>query len=421
MQTKTALLALLLFQAALFAEDKKVAILVYNDVELLDFGGPGEVFGAAPGFDVYTVALSTEPILSQRFLTVVPEFAISDAPKPDILILPGGNTRSVSGNAELIGWIQEVAQDADIIMSVCTGARLLAEAGLLDGKKATTWYGFIDRLQELAPEATILRQTRFVDNGQLVTTAGVSAGIDGALHVLSRLRGTHMAERVAKYMEYDKWEPEAGLIIPTPLLRKLRDGDTKAGMVALKAWQSNGSTRPPFFEGEINDLGQAYLDTGETERAVKICQLALEAYPNSEYAHRALVQAFTQLDRPHDAKTHLRHYVALNPRDLEAVDRLGIDQTLKLFEALAKRGDLDERQVNSLGYRLLAAERIRDAIRVFKLNVAAFPDSWNVYDSLGEAYLKAGDRTKAAHYYQKSLNLNPENKHAKKILQELQP
>jgi transcriptional regulator GlxA family with amidase domain len=89
---------------------------------------------------------------------------------------------------------------------------LLAQAGLLDGKHATTWYGAIGRLREMTPQATVHEQTRFVDNGKIITTAGVSAGIDGALHVVEKLLGKEVAARTAKYMEYDKWHPREGLI-----------------------------------------------------------------------------------------------------------------------------------------------------------------------------------------------------------------
>jgi transcriptional regulator GlxA family with amidase domain len=195
-----------------------VAIFIYNNVEILDFAGPGEVFAASVKdekhlFNVYTVAAESNPILSQGFVKITPEYTLENCPPPDIVVLPGGDQRKSADNPEVIKWIKKTSKDAVIMMSVCTGAKLLSKAGLLDNKEATTWYGAIESLQKMTPSAKVHKETRFVDNGQIITTAGVSAGIDGALHVVSRLFGLEQAESVARYMEYDKWIPEEGLVI----------------------------------------------------------------------------------------------------------------------------------------------------------------------------------------------------------------
>jgi transcriptional regulator GlxA family with amidase domain len=195
-----------------------VAIFIYDKVEILDFSGPGEVFASARlddehAFNVYTVAVSKETILSQGFITITPEYTIDNCPAPDILVLPGGDQRKSAENEKLIQWIKDCSKDAKVILSVCTGAKLLSKADLLDGKEATTWYGAIESLREMTPKAIVHENTRFVDNGQIITTAGVSAGIDGALHVVSRLLGKENAQAIARYMEYDKWKPEEGLIV----------------------------------------------------------------------------------------------------------------------------------------------------------------------------------------------------------------
>ncbi|MGD2111728.1 MAG: DJ-1/PfpI family protein [Phycisphaerae bacterium] len=195
---------------------RNVAIVVWDGVELLDFAGPGEVFQAAgiigaEGdkrlFNVYTVAKTRRPIVSQLFLTVVPQYTIKDCPVADIIVLPGGGTRSVKNDPEMIDWIKQSADSTEVFMSVCTGALLLAKAGLLDGLEATTWHGAIDLLKKEAPKAKVREKRRFVDNGKIVTTAGVSAGIDGALHLVDRLHGRALAKKTAKYMEY-RWKPE---------------------------------------------------------------------------------------------------------------------------------------------------------------------------------------------------------------------
>jgi transcriptional regulator GlxA family with amidase domain len=192
---------------------KNVAIFIHNGVEILDFAGPSEVFASTEGFNVYTVSLTKEAITSQGFVTVTPNYSLEDCPQPDIVVLPGGNTGPFIQNEPLIRWIKACAEKAEVMLSVCTGAGLLAKAGLLDGKQATTFHNYIDVLQQATPKATILRNTRFVDNGQIITTAGVSAGIDGALHVVAKLKGLAVAQRTAQYMEYDKWKPNQGLVV----------------------------------------------------------------------------------------------------------------------------------------------------------------------------------------------------------------
>ena len=189
---------------------RNVAIFVHDGVELLDFAGPGEVFAAAArgrAFRVYTVAASKDPVTSQGFLKLTPEFDLTDCPKPDVIVLPGGATAGPLKDPKVIDWIKAASADAEVVQSVCTGAFLLAKAGLLDGKEATTHWGSIDRLRAAAPKATIHADRRVVDNGNIVTAAGVSAGIDASLHVVGRLLGEQAAKDTARYMEY-KWEPD---------------------------------------------------------------------------------------------------------------------------------------------------------------------------------------------------------------------
>ena len=189
---------------------RNVAILIHEGVELLDFAGPGEVFVAAGrngAFNVYTVAASPDQIVSQGFVTIKPEYTLANCPTPDIVILPGGRTDVPLNNGEVIEWIKKTSRNAEVMMSVCTGAFLLAKAGLLDGLEATTHWGSIESLKQSAPRATVRENRRFVDNGKVVTAAGVSAGIDASLHVVDRLLGREAAGKTARYMEY-KWEPD---------------------------------------------------------------------------------------------------------------------------------------------------------------------------------------------------------------------
>lgn len=186
------------------AKPPTVAVLLFEGVELLDFAGPAEVFGVAGegrSFRVVTVAETTEPLRAMGGVIVKAEFTIKDAPKADILVVPGGNMRNVgeAGRA----WIRSAAKDAQIVMSVCMGAFLLADAGLLDGVEATTHTWGIANLRKVAPKCKVVTGKRFVDSGKIITTAGVTAGIDGALHVVERIYGKEAAKWTAEeWMEY---------------------------------------------------------------------------------------------------------------------------------------------------------------------------------------------------------------------------
>lgn len=189
---------------------RNVAIFVHEGVELLDFSGPGEVFasaGRSEAFNVYTVAATPEEITSQGFVTIKPQYTFANCPPPDIIVLPGGRTDVPMANSKVIEWIKKSSEHAEVIMSVCTGVFLLVESGLLDGKEATTHWSAIESLRREAPKTTVREHRRFVDNGKIVTAAGVSSGIDAALHVVDRLISREVAQKTARYMEY-KWEPE---------------------------------------------------------------------------------------------------------------------------------------------------------------------------------------------------------------------
>jgi transcriptional regulator GlxA family with amidase domain len=159
-------------------------------------------------FNVYTTAEKSGPVLARNQFSVNPRYTFADCPPPDILVVPGGwGTRREMSNPKVIDWIKSVAPKTELILSVCTGALLLARAGLLDGLKATTHRGALDLLRETASKAEVLDNQRVIDNGKVILSAGVSAGIDAAFHVVARLLGKEEALETARYIEYD-WRPE---------------------------------------------------------------------------------------------------------------------------------------------------------------------------------------------------------------------
>ena len=201
-------------RAAADAKPLNLAIFVFDGVQIIDYTGPYEVFGQAydaashkPIFNVYTVAEKAGPVTTAMGMTIVPKHTFADAPKADVLVLPGGGVPRHLDNPEVIRWVKESAASAEHVMSVCNGAFFLAKAGLLDGLTATTFYGLIDELKALAPKCRVVEDQRFVDNGKIVTTAGLSSGIDGSLHMIEKIAGRGKAQEIALNLEYN-WQPD---------------------------------------------------------------------------------------------------------------------------------------------------------------------------------------------------------------------
>jgi putative intracellular protease/amidase len=255
---------------------RNVAIVIYDEVEILDFAGPTEVFTAAGDFSafrVYTVAPSHKPIVSQGILRVTPDYSIDDAPAPEILVLPGGNAGSFIRNPAAMAWVKRVAAKNELSMSVCSGAFILGDLGLLDGLSATTHWGALPGLRNY-PKVKAKSDVRFVDNGRIITTAGVSAGIDGALHVVQRLLGDDAAWRTARYMQYDYWEPaESGKLgkQSKEALRALVFNDAEKANRLLSA----EATASPKDGQVLSRLGRAQLLRGPSASGVATLEKAV--------------------------------------------------------------------------------------------------------------------------------------------------
>ncbi|MFI5120428.1 MAG: DJ-1/PfpI family protein [Thermoanaerobaculia bacterium] len=251
------------------AYTRDVAIVLYDGVEILDFAGPTEVFQSASGFGevdgarafrVFTVALTKEPLKSQGVVTIIPEFSFSNAPHADLVVIPGGNSAHLTRSTEAMAWIQKAVGEAQVTLTVCTGAFALAKTPLVEGKPITTWYGALEGLKKAAPLSTVQAGRRFIDNDRFITTAGVSAGIDGSLHLVARLLGRAVADRTARYMEYH-WTPEAYLSEHYQLLNPSTDG-----------------------RGRSLQLAQIHRDEGRAEEAARICRDLIAKDPNDASA-----------------------------------------------------------------------------------------------------------------------------------------
>ena len=194
---------------------RHVGIYIFDEIEVLDLGGPFEVFstasrmkarlhpGAAKPFEVFTIADSIRPVRARGGLMLHPNFAIGQHPAIDLLIVPGGVVMAELQRTAIIEWIARTAHTTALTASVCTGAFLLAQAGLLRGKTITTHWEDIDDFRAMFPEIPVQSDRRWVDAGNIVTSAGISAGLDMSLHLVARLESDELAIRTARQMDYD--------------------------------------------------------------------------------------------------------------------------------------------------------------------------------------------------------------------------
>lgn len=196
---------------------KHAAILIFDGVQIIDYAGPWEILDSE--FDVFTVSEKLDPITTSGGMSVNPGYTFENSPRAEILVVPGGGSSHVGGpgvgsqmaNPKTLRWVQEEARDAHYVMSVCNGAFILAQAGLLDGQTATTTAGFIGLLKTVAPRTKVVADQRFVDNGKIITTAGLSSGIDGALHIIDREFGRGESQFVSVNTEYN-WDPSGQFV-----------------------------------------------------------------------------------------------------------------------------------------------------------------------------------------------------------------
>ena len=181
-----------------------VAFLISNGATIIDFCGPWEVFqdvsvrGQGAAFRLYTIAETLEPITASAGMRIAPNFTYENAPAPKVVVIPAQSTRSEA----TLSWLKKVSETSDVVMSVCTGAFLLAATGLLNGKKATTHHDFFDRFAQKYPQVELKRGLRFVENQKFSSAGGLTSGIDLALRVVERYFGREVAEQTAFYMEY---------------------------------------------------------------------------------------------------------------------------------------------------------------------------------------------------------------------------
>lgn len=193
---------------------RRIAVALFDGAEELDWAGPWEVLAAwshqwpDDEVDVFTVARTRELVTCAKGLKVLPDHSWDSAPPHDVLVYPGGRgTRRELKDESVLAWLRDGRERGTLMTSVCTGALVFAAAGLLRDRPATTYWAELDLLRELEPAVELRPDDRFVDSGAVITAAGVSAGIDMALHLVARLHSVERARGVRRYIQYDPEPP----------------------------------------------------------------------------------------------------------------------------------------------------------------------------------------------------------------------
>lgn len=261
---------MVLIKKAESAKEEKAApvvILLFDGVQIIDFTGPYEVLGGA-GYEVVTVAANPS-IKTNMGLKVNPDFTFANCPKASIFIIPGGEIAATRQSPETVKWIKQYSEKSELVMSVCNGALILADTQLLNGLTATTYHNAISDLTNENPKIKVVSDQRFVDNGKFITTAGLSSGIDGALHIVEKLQGKYKAQTVALNLEYD-WKPSdnyARASLADKYLKKLFEGDDEGhpSISSVKLLSTEGTKDKWKVEFELTSNTNA----GEIEKVIE--------------------------------------------------------------------------------------------------------------------------------------------------------
>lgn len=232
-----------------------VGILLFDGVQIVDFAAPYEVFGQA-GFGVSTVSVDGKSVTTAMGLKVTPDASFANAPPFDVLLVPGGNVERAERDPVLLDFARVRGGQARQVLSVCTGASIVAATGLLDGLKATTFHNALKSMAATYPNVTVVDDVRWVDNGKIVTSAGLSSGIDAALHIVAKLRNEEAARAVALHLEYD-WDPQGGFV-------RARMADRHLPDLRNVVWPRDMKSQQLISIGDLSSWRKRYRITSAT-------------------------------------------------------------------------------------------------------------------------------------------------------------
>ncbi|MEM7486117.1 MAG: DJ-1/PfpI family protein [Bacteroidota bacterium] len=283
------LFGLLVFSVSAQTKDTiNIAVFLYDGVELLDFAGPAEVFAAASyytnnyHFNVYTVAKESK-LKSQGFLDITPNYSLANAPKTDILVLPGGNAQDALNDTLTQKWIDKEIGNSSDVLTVCSGIFFLQESGRLEGIEVTSHHKILPFLREILKPENVVHEVKYVDTGKIVTSAGVSSGIEGAFLTVSKIAGYEVANRTARYMEYPQWDISNGKIT------------YDLGDKASEYLTTTNDDKPQF--GVLDLAGHLALREGRPEEAMKYFERNLSFYPKSPLSYYGLASSLEKMNK----------------------------------------------------------------------------------------------------------------------------
>ena len=283
------LFGLLVFSVSAQTKDTiNIAVFLYDGVELLDFAGPAEVFAAASyytnnyHFNVYTVAKESK-LKSQGFLDITPNYSLANAPKTDILVLPGGNAQDALNDTLTQKWIDKEIGNSSDVLTVCSGIFFLQESGRLEGIEVTSHHKILPFLREILKPENVVHEVKYVDTGKIVTSAGVSSGIEGAFLTVSKIAGYEVANRTARYMEYPQWDISNGKIT------------YDLGDKASEYLTTTNDDKPQF--GVLDLAGHLALREGRPEEAMKYFERNLSFYPKRPLSYYGLASSLEKMNK----------------------------------------------------------------------------------------------------------------------------
>ncbi|BFP40329.1 hypothetical protein FGF1_11740 [Flavobacteriaceae bacterium GF1] len=385
---------------------KNIAIYLQDNVEILDFAGPMEVFIIA-GYNVYTVAKTTKPMKAMHYLTVVPDYSIANAPIPDVVVFVGGGDIAAAKDEKVKNWVKKVTPKSQLSLTVCTGAFFLAEAGFLDSKIATTYHKSIDYLQSEYPKIDVRRDVRFVDNGEVITTAGISAGIDGALHLVSKLKGEKFALEVAKNMEYDKWIPGEGLIVQDEKLNKNEGKDIGR---FLDANLDN------LYPGELLNLSSKLNAMGMYGEAEKAIKYVIATMSNPDIGTYGFLRENYVQQHKEVPMTSQQFMDIIKNKGVKLAEKAFVEQNKKFKDWVFVNPD----DMIMYGYTdHYLKGKIQSAFEIQKLAKKMFPNNAYVTYVLGVYHEKENKIGDAVNYYKEALQYDPNFAMAKEKLEAL--
>jgi putative intracellular protease/amidase len=312
------------------AEVTRVAVVLFPGVELLDAAGPAEVFARTR---------------DEQGTPLVPRRDVAENPTADVLVIPGGAVEAAMDDPRLMKWIADQARAARLVLSVCNGASILGRLQLLDGLDVATHHDNVALLKFIAPSAQCRKDAKFVDTGRIVTAAGISAGIDGALHAVWRLKGRDAARRVATYIEYDPFvgfrDDAEALLAPDPrgvvslrgrvhpakpwtivrLVETIRSDGIEAALARYPSLleKAIGDDRLMMEEHGLAMSGSWLLRYGRDPAvAIDLMRFTVAAYPEFVQGYVNLARALLENGDRASAEAHCRRALAIAPDDPDA-------------------------------------------------------------------------------------------------------